>query len=172
MNNSLRGDMMSSINKKLEKMAKDILLKNDMLKLPVDLFTIAESYNIEVYYQDLPRGISGAIKYNEDRRIFQIVIEAFDHPNRQRFTLAHELAHFFLQGEELLQNQEVHFDTCYRKTINKEEEQVEYLAGALLMDKEILTKLYKINPSIAELAETFKVSESAMTVRLMVLGLI
>ena len=39
----------------------------------------------------------------------------------KRFTLAHELAHYFLEGQKLLCNQEIHFDTKYRKDRNLEE---------------------------------------------------
>lgn len=166
------GDNMSEINKKLEILANDILLKNDMLKLPVDLVAIANNNNIDVYRTELPVGVSGAIKYNEETKKFQILIDKGDPVNRQRFTLAHELAHYFLQGEELLTNKDLHFDTLYRRSLNSEEYQVDYLAGAMLMDKEMLTKLYQINSSIKLLATLFQVSESAMTVRLMKLGLI
>lgn len=156
----------------MENMANDILVKSDMLKLPVDLIAIANSNNIEVYNVELPNGISGAIKYNEESEKFQILIEKRHSKNRKRFTLAHELAHYFLQGEELLKNKDLHFDTLYRRDFNSAETQVDYLAGALLMDKDMLTKLYNINNSIKVLAKLFGVSESAMTVRLMKLGLI
>lgn len=162
---------MSRINEKLEIFALEILTQNDMLRLPVDLAIIASNNDIEVYKESLPNGISGAIKYNRDINKFQILIEKFDSFARQRFTLAHELAHFFLEDKKLQKNGEVHFDQKYRKTKNRDEEDVEYLAGAILMNKDILTSLYEINPSISELSNIFKVSESAMTVRLKILGL-
>lgn len=166
------GNNMSSIDKQLEVMANDILIKNDMLKLPVDLNEIARNNNIDVYYSELPDGISGAIRYNGDKQKFEILIEKNENVGRQRFTLAHELAHYFLEGQQLLRSQEIHFDTLYRRQKNSEERKVEHLAGALLMDKEMLAKLYNICPSIRILSQTFGVSESAMTVRLMILGLI
>ncbi|MBE6146930.1 MAG: ImmA/IrrE family metallo-endopeptidase [Firmicutes bacterium] len=171
-NNKEGGNDMSEINKKLEAMANDILVKNDMLKLPVDLVQIAEKNKIEIYHADLPINISGAIKYNGKTEKFQILINENDPFKRQRFTLAHELAHFFLQGEELKEKQGLHFDTLYRRNFDHNEVQVDYLAGALLMEKDMVTKLYKINSSAKVLASVFQVSESAMTVRLMKLGLI
>ena len=166
------GDTMSKFNYELGKMASDILVKNDTFKLPVDLIAIANNNNIEVYKQQLPDGISGAIRYSDSTKKFQILLEEREPINRQRFTLAHELAHFFLEREKLLIDQEVHFDPKFRRYHNKEEERVDYLAGAILMDKKMLSVLYKINPSISVLAKTFNVSESSMTVRLMILGLI
>lgn len=171
-NNRKEGNSMAELDDRLEKMANDILVNNDMLKLPVDLVAIANKNNIEVYHAELPIGISGAIKYNEEVGKFQILLKKGDSINRQRFTLAHELAHYFLQGEEYQSSGELHFDTLYRRNFDHEEVQVDYLAGALLMDRDMLTKLYKTNSSIKLLANLFKVSESAMTVRLIKLGLI
>ena len=51
------------------------------------------------------------------------------------------------------------------------EKEVDYFAGALLMNKTLLEKLSKEN-TITELAEIFNVSVSAMTVRLDILGLL
>lgn len=171
-NSNREGDSMSKINAVLEQQANDILLENDMLKLPVDLIKLANNNNIEVYYEKLPDDISGSIKYNKDKKKFQILIEKREPGYRQRFTLAHELAHYFLEGRKLLQNQEIHFDTKYRKEKNSEEYRANYLAGALLMDKAIVSRLYEIYPSIPVLARTFNVSESAMTQRLMTLGIL
>lgn len=156
----------------LETMAKDILLTNDMLKLPVNLSEIAKNNNIDVFLSELPKGVSGAIRYNENKNKFEILLDENESYVRQRFTLAHELAHFFLEKNTLEKTKDIHFDTLYRKEKNPEEREVEYLAGALLMDRSLLERLYNINPSISLLAKTFLVSESALTVRLMVLGLI
>ena len=166
------GGNMSKINYKMEELANDILVKNDAFKLPVDLISIANNNDIDVYKQKLPDGISGAIRYNKDINRFQILLEKDESLTRQRFTLAHELAHFFLEREKLLMQEEVHFDTKFRRYHNDEENEADYLAGALLMDKKMLSILYRINSSISVLAKTFNVSESSMTVRLMILGLI
>lgn len=162
---------MSNINKKLETLASDILVKNDMLKIPVDLIKIANNNNIEVYYQRLPENILGAIRYNSTSKKFQILLQEKDPYNRQRFTFAHELGHYFLDSE-VLKSDELHIDFLYRTTDYVDEEDVEYFASALLMNKELLEKLFAVNPSIKELAETFEVTESDMTVRLTTLGLI
>ncbi len=157
---------MTRIDRKLEQKANSILVKNDMLTVPVDLITIANNHDIEVYHDRLPKGISGSIKYNGEK--FQIVIDETESLVKQRFTLAHELAHYFLEGDKLLRNQEVHFD---RHDKNSGEEDIDYLAGALLMDRDMVTKLYQVCPSVTKLAKTFNVSHSAMTMRLIRLGL-
>lgn len=156
----------------LEKRANNILVENDMLKLPVDLIKIADNYNIDVYYKELPDGISGAIKYDIKDEKFKILLAKNESKKRTRFTLAHELAHYFLAQEELKNNQEIHFDTLYRKSTDNNEWEVDYFAGALLMDKELLERAHKEISSISTLAKVFDVSDTAMTVRLIKLGLI
>ena len=52
------------------------------------------------------------------------------------------------------------------------EKEVDYFAGALLMNKTLLEKIYNENNTITELSQLFDVSVSAMTVRLDILGLL
>lgn len=167
----VKGEGSMALNKRLETLANDILINNDMLKLPVDLTSIAANNKIEVYVGKLPDDISGAIRYNKDKNVFEILVQETDGYQRQRFTVAHELAHFFLQKETLKSSEEIHFDTLYRKEKNEQEREVDYLAGAILMNEEILKRLFKVNSSIKLLADTFEVSEAAMNVRLSILGL-
>ena len=90
------------------------------------------------------------------------------------------MGHYFLH-QEFLKDEKIHVDTMYRALNNnaeeieearKREKEVDYFAGALLMNRTLLEKMHKENKSIKELAEIFKVSVSAMTVRLDILGLL
>lgn len=170
---------MNKINQKLEELTSEILLNNDMYKIPVDVIKIANSNDIKVYEGDLEKKISGAIRYKKDEDKFEILINKNDIKVRQRFTIAHELGHYFLH-QEFLKNEEIHVDTMYRTANNEaeieqsreREKEVDYFAGALLMNRTLLEKMHKENNSIKELAEIFNVSVSAMTVRLDVLGLL
>lgn len=160
------------INNELEEIANTILVDNDMLKVPVNLSVIAENYGIDVYKNKLPKPISGAIRYNNNKAKFEILLNETESYVRQRFTLAHELAHFILESDHIETSQEIHFVPQFRLEQNPEEKDIEYLAGAILMEQETITKLFNSKISIKELAEIFKVSESAVTVRLRVLGLL
>lgn len=161
---------MSKLNEYLEELTANILLDNDMYKIPADIIKIAKANDIDVYEGDLDKKVSGAIKYDKSTNKFAILLNKNDARTRQRFTLAHELGHFFLH-KEILMSDEIHIDTMFRMPDEKEKE-VDYFAGALLMNKTLLKKMYKDNKTIAELAELFDVSISAMTVRLDVLGLL
>lgn len=56
---------MSKINQKIEDLTSEILMNNDMYKIPVDVIKIANSNDIKVYEGDLDRKVSGAIRYKK-----------------------------------------------------------------------------------------------------------
>lgn len=175
--------------KELENITSQILFNNDMYKIPVNLLKIANNCGITVYEADFERmgnrNVSGAIRYVDDE--FSILLNKDESKQRQRFTLAHELGHFFLDNE-ILKSSKIHVDTLYRAVENSSyvarqlddetrleltsEKEIDYFAGALLMNEMVLKKVFEIEPSISKLAKIFNVSHSAMTVRLDVLGLI
>lgn len=182
-------DISKDRRKELESKASEILFNNDMYKIPVNLLKIAKNCGITVYNADFEKlgnkNVSGAIRYIDGE--FSILLNKNEPEERRRFTLAHELGHFFLDNE-ILKSSRIHVDTLYRcamdssyvaKKIENEtecqltlENEIDYFAGALLMNEMILKKVFDIEPSISKLAKIFKVSYSAMTVRLDVLGLI
>lgn len=174
----------------LENLSSQVLLQNDMYKLPVDLLQIAKNYGIKVFDVDFEqmgkKSISGAIRYIDGE--FSILLNKTESENRKRFTLAHELGHYFLDNDAL-KSSLIHVDTLYRPAspqysyVAKQENdskdieltnenEIDYFAGALLMNKMLVKKLVGLNTPINELADVFKVSVSAMTVRLDVLGLL
>ena len=168
---------MSKINENIEDFTTQILLDNDMLyKVPVDVVKIAKSYGINVYVAELNNEISGAIRYNSEADNFEILVNKNNAETRQRFTIAHELGHYFFH-RDMLKSSDVHIDTLYRATTQtntntkEQEKEVDYFAGALLMNRMAIEKLID-NYSVADLAELFKVSSSAMVVRLDILGLL
>lgn len=167
---------MSKIINEFEELTSNILINNDMFKVPVDVVKIAKLNDIAVYEGDLEKSVSGAIRYNKEKENFEILVNKNDTRERKRFTIAHEIGHFFLH-KEILMNDEIHIDIMYRMP-NEDEEQkkrerdVDYFAGALLMNKTLLTKMYNESNTITELAKIFDVSVSAMTVRLDILGLL
>lgn len=158
----------------LEELTSDILMSNDMYKIPVNVIKIAQNNNIDVFEGDLQNKASGAIRYDKDNDKFQIVVNKSDSLVRKRFTIAHELGHYFMHKDVLI-DEELHIDTLYRnadESTKEREKDAEYFAGALLMNKLLIEKMYSESKSIGELAAIFDVSVSAMTVRLDVLNLI
>ena len=167
---------MSSKKEYLEELTTQILLDNDMLyKVPVDVIIIARNYGIKVYETEFDNEISGVIRYNNKEEKYEIIVNKNNPWVRKRFTIAHELGHYFLH-REMLENDNIHIDTLYRTAIqeNKKkkeiEKEVDYFAGALLMNENVIEKLMQ-NYEISEMAKLLDVSYSAMTVRLNILGL-
>lgn len=160
---------MANINQKLEDLTSRILINNDMYNIPVDPVKIAKTYDIIVYEGDLDNKIAGAIRYYKEEDKFEILVNKNDPKNKQRFTIAEELGYYLLH-EEKIKREEIHINLI-DKEINEDEKEVEYFAGALLINKTLLENVYNSNSTILELAQLFKVSVSSMTVRLNILGL-
>lgn len=159
------------MDERLEKITEEILIKHDIYKIPADIVNIAKNNNINVYKMKMPRdNIMGVIKYFSEEDVFVIGLNEKLNLNQQRITLAHELGHYFLNKDEL-QSEELHVDMMFKIT-DEEEKEVEYFAGALLMNKTLLEKTYETIKDIKELAKLFEVSESDMTNRLNILGMI
>lgn len=161
---------MSKINQKLEDLTSRILVNNDMYNIPVDPVKIAKTYDILVYEGNLNNKIAGAIRYYKDEDKFEILVNKNDPKTKQRFTIAEELGYYILYEEKLKEN-EIHINLI-DKEINEEEKEVEYFAGALLINKTLLENVYNSSSTILELSELFKVSVSSMTVRLDILGML
>lgn len=135
---------------------------------PVDLGAISRELGIAVYSTPLGTSIAGQL-IRDSRKGgssgFAIYINVEDHPNRQRFTHAHELAHFILHRD--LISSGIIDDTMYRSELsNFYEVQANRLAADILMPVR-LVKAWRIKePEPTRLAATFKVSPQAMTIRL------
>jgi Zn-dependent peptidase ImmA (M78 family) len=77
---------------------QDIILKYQS-SFPIKLGAIAKELGIKVQSSTLKAGISGQIKETEG--VVNIKINRHDSKERQRFTLAHEIAHFLLHKDEI-----------------------------------------------------------------------
>ena len=100
-------------------------------------------------------------------------------PLRTRFTIAHELGHFFLhlRDSAKLVDDEVNL---YRLQSSPDAEesgkrrreiQANLFAAALLMPERQVRQIWKETQSIAEIARLFRVSPSAMGYRIADLGI-
>lgn len=144
---------------------------------PVDPYIIAYENNIEIRLNPkLDKEILGKIFVTEDNDNV-IEINPWHTPYRQRFTVAHELGHFFLNhGINDVLHSKIIYDTLdglSNPTDTKEIEANEF-AGNLLMPKEFIEYiLYKLQISdIAKMAKMLDVSKSALTFHLEKLGII
>ncbi len=169
-------------NKKSEELIQEFGLDK---QIPVNLNELLDSYGIALCstdfseLKDFPnitnevnkRGqILGAVATKNDE--LRILYRKSDSIHRQKFTIAHELAHCCLNTDLLRQNGHIE----YRKDIEYPDDRNEYnaniFAGELLIPTEALKKIYEKVPCpvLSELATAFDVSTNVMRERLKYLG--
>ena len=138
---------------------------------PVNLDAIAMDLAIPIRRERLPADVSG--KITRDRNAlsgFFITINSTQHPKRQRFTLAHELAHYIMHRD--LIEAGVVDDTMYRSGLsNRYEVQANNRAAEIIMPTRLVRREAEKLGDLRSLAEMFDVSEEAMRIRLNTLGM-
>jgi len=157
------------------------LLESHAIKtVPVPVERIAKTLGIRVEYAPLDDELSGLAHVRDDVTI--IGINALHAPNRQRFTLAHELGHVRLHHSELKSAVHVDRGSLRRDALAAEgvdpiEIEANAFAAELLMPRHLLISALERHPidleddeSVAVLAKRFRVSDAAMRYRLNSLG--
>lgn len=140
----------------------------------IDPKAIAQDLGIEVISKArLDGDVNGYIAREDDGRV-RIYYDSNMHPNRERFTIAHELGHY-VKGH--LKDKPLFRDPSKNFSLNNYdiyEVEANNFAANLLMPKEKIDfLLYDMGiSSISEMAKLLKVSEAAMTYRLQNLGYI
>jgi Zn-dependent peptidase ImmA (M78 family) len=162
--------------------ALDLLQSHGIQEPPVDVRLIAEKEGVKVIFENLEDEISGVLVVNRNGDT-SIGVNKLHHPNRQRFTLAHELAHWKLHPNEPT----VHVDESmlyFRgegmyPPSQPGEVEANYFAANLLMPETFLRRdLSKVRLSALDdaqmrtLAQRYGVSAQALTIRLMDLRLL
>ncbi|UIP28876.1 ImmA/IrrE family metallo-endopeptidase [Photobacterium sp. TLY01] len=160
---------------------KQVLDKYWDRRVPVNIEAIASNLGIDVGYispfdpgLDEMQSLSGYAEVTDDGRKFAYA-NLCDSPNRQRFTLAHEIGHHVLghvyPGAGKRRDYPGSFST---DSVAWEEREANNFAAELLMpDDAIRHFIYNLKiSSIVELASHFKVSQVAMQFRLKNLGVL
>ena len=166
--------------------ANETLKETNLLSVPVEIIAIANFYGFPVYELDLKDNLSGLIiSGNETIGNYDtkkiIVVNKSDSFGRKRFTIAHELGHYILDGKP---------DDCYahRDTgfYNQKEKEANIFASAILMPEDDVKKIIRNTASnygilnkkkyadifIQEISSRFNVSPAAAEVRLKTLDII
>lgn len=143
-----------------------------LAEYPVKLGAIAERLGVKVLLSTLPRGTSGQIGKEHDN--FVIRINRHEAKHRQRFTLAHELAHYLLHRELIEADGEWSENVLLRAP--NQPIQIEYEANRLASDLVIPSALLSrataeyagpiTSEVIEDLARRFGVSAAAMEIKL------
>ena len=141
-------------------------------EVPVRLGALAAELGLEVFKSTLRPGISGLIEPSASASSgYRIKINRHEIVERQRFTLAHEIAHFLLHRFEI--GKGVVDDTLYRSALSSRKEvEANKLASQIIMPlpsvrlaDEELSHL-PVDEKVETLAKRFRVSQQAMRIRL------
>jgi len=138
---------------------------------PVKLGAIAKSLGVKVLLSTLPRGTSGQI--GQENGDFVIRINRHEARHRQRFTLAHELAHYLLHRGQIVTDGGWSENVLLRsgQPLSMEYE-ANRLASDLIIPSAQLAKAMAeytgpmTSEAIEDLARRFRVSTAAMEIKL------
>jgi Zn-dependent peptidase ImmA (M78 family) len=165
----------------MDRRATDLLRKLDLFEVPVNVQAIAERLGANVVFDDLEDEVSGFLL--KEKGVVTIAINKAHHPNRQRFTIAHECGHLALHAAG--QKDQLWVDKAYlffRDSQSSTGDQLaeiqanQFAAGLLMPEALIRSHIEDVTAlsdvDIFRLSVRFEVSEQAMTLRLVSLGLI
>jgi Zn-dependent peptidase ImmA (M78 family) len=146
---------------------KKVLEENSITSPPVSPKEIAENYGIKVMFAELPDALDEVQGFFDfDRR--QIFVNLKDPPNRQTYTIAHELGHFRLHSE-YIRTHPKEYKVLLRQPLAGEKNPIEQEANAfaahLLIPRDMLQQYVSI-ASQSELARLFNVSEEVVRWRI------
>jgi len=143
------------------------------LKTPIPIKSVVESYLGDVHIVthitsdvSFPEGVS-AFSTKDMVYGWIIAINGRECIERQRFSLAHELAHIVLN---LNQAKTVY---CSRDGRGWDEDLCDQFAGDILIPENMIRRMYETNPKpfIGDIAKSFKVSWPVAEIQLKRLGL-
>lgn len=148
------------------------VIERHLASAPVKLGALAKDLGIDVFKSSLDPGISGLIEPSDAAPSgYKIRINRYEMTERQRFTLAHEIAHFLLHRQDI--GGGVVDDILYRSGLsNRKEVEANKLASQLIMPDRLVREALKavgglqVDEQVERLATEFRVSTAAMRIKL------
>jgi len=168
--------------KHIRDLVSRLLTESEIARPPVPIERIARARGAQVRKEGVDDDVSGFLYRNPETKRAVIGANRLQHPNRQRFTIAHELGHLLLHSGD-----DVHVDKSFSvkrrderstKGVDVDEMEANLFAAELLMPIKFLQQdLKRIgeldllhDEKVAQLARLYQVSNQAMAVRLSHLG--
>lgn len=171
--------MIQSIRKQQLSKQAELIANTYSKNYVTQLINIVESEDISVYFDDYENAFDGMLLY--DNKDFHIHInskhESQNNSRRNRFTLAHELGHYFIDEHRLgLKYKRLEPHSSFHNINNKDriELEADYFASCLLMPKErfrLATVQKKFSfEKIIEFSNTFQTSVLSTLIRFAEVG--
>lgn len=131
------------------------IIKKYQDTFPIKVGQIAKELNLIIKSATLRAGISGEIKKVGDNYVIRI--NRHDVKERQRYTLAHEIAHFLLHKDDI--GDGIEDTVLYRSRLSDAKEaQANRLAADILMPWEKLSSYYKKHTNLEKIEKLEKVA--------------
>lgn len=161
--------------------AAELLKRLKITTAPTPVEKIAKELGAQIRFAPFDEEISGMIHVKDGTIV--IGVNALHHPNRQRFTIAHELGHLVLHREIITSH--VHIDKGFPAALMRDtrsaagtdtvEVQANQFASELLvpialLDKELAGRAaidMEDEKALEDLAKKFKVSKQAIQYRIL-----
>jgi Zn-dependent peptidase ImmA (M78 family) len=144
------------------------IITNHQETLPIAVGLIAKDLGIKVIKSTMPGSISGEIR--ETDGITTIKVNRHDIKERQRFTIAHEIAHFLLHRDRIAGG--ITDDVLYRSRLSDElEREANRLAADIIMPINLIQHALqehgelKLDDRYKKVAEQAEVSVAALKIR-------
>lgn len=177
---------MSRRNKRIRSIVEILLEQTDNTTPPIDVKKVARKQNITIIEEDLG-DISGLL-FREGNEV-TIGVNKNHHLSRKRFTVAHELGHFFLHSKYSLFVDKVFAvklrDHVSSEAIDSDEIEANAFAAELIMPANLVFDDFikaqsgildyeddNLDETISGLANKYQVSKQAMNIRLINMGVI
>lgn len=165
---------------RIDDSVRELLRATGQTAPPVDVYKIADYLGLVLVKTNMADDVSGMLIREEGAST--VGINKSHHPNRQRFTLAHEVGHYQLhRGRPLIVDSPVRINLRDRTSgmaTDREEMEANRFAAELLMPSELVldqvarASVGSVDDLKDRLAAKFKVSPEAMGYRLVNLGIV
>lgn len=140
---------------------------NEINKCPLDVKNLAEKIGIIICQKPFNEDISGHLRLDGDK--WTITVNKLHHPLRKRYTIAHEMAHYFLhRNEEIYFEDQIFFRGLERSAM--EWEANKFASEILMPETEFKRLLSEGTKGVEDLAKKFEVSTLALRIRAKDLG--
>lgn len=157
--------------------AREVLVKLGIKAMPVPVEKIAKALGAVVRFSPLDEELSGMIYVKDGVPV--IGVNSLHHPNRQRFTIAHEIGHLVMHRDMISEN--VHVDKQFRVLMRDSNsstgsEEIEVQANRFAAELLIPSSMFDPTKILAsdiddegpldELAKKFRVSKQMLEYRI------
>jgi Zn-dependent peptidase ImmA (M78 family) len=158
--------------------ARELLGRLNVQNVPVPVDKIAKTVGAQVVFSPLDDELSGMILVKGDRTL--IGVNSLHHPNRQRFTIAHEIGHLELHRSFI--TGQIHVDKKFTVLMrdpnsaagtDRLEIEANRFAAELLMPEWAVRRVLEREAididddrTVSDLAKKFRVSRQALQYRL------